>query len=345
MDLSLTTDQENLRKVFASAFRSKNGAHEARAAEPLGFDISTWKRLIQTGAPGMGVNAKLGGGGALLADLIVIIEEMGAAISPIPLIEHIVATRLIANFDLPEELIAGSKIITLALKPPKDGIALTCPNGAISNYVVALDDDRLLITSDDPPMAALPNHACLPLAHRKILHGTILTRGAEAQTAYNYALDEWRILTASALVGMARKALELGVNYAKERQQFGRPIGSFQAIQHLLADLPGLIDGARLLTSKAAWAGDRDGAGTIDLDNNNISDFSVLATMALVQSGESAGVATDRSLHVHGGYGFSSEYDIQLYYRRARALPLLLADPSRECRRLAELLMTPGPMS
>ncbi|MEO2085899.1 MAG: acyl-CoA dehydrogenase family protein, partial [Acidimicrobiales bacterium] len=135
----------------------------------------------------------------------------------------------------------------------------------------------------------------------------------------------------------------LGVDYARERRQFGRPIGSFQAIQHLLADLPGLLDGARLLTAKAAWAGDRAVAGqtgVADIGDNEITDFATLACMALVSAGEAATTATDRSLHVHGGYGFSEEYDIQLYFRRARALTVVLDDPARECRRLADMLLT-----
>ena len=90
----------------------------------------------------------------------------------------------------------------------------------------------------------------------------------------------FRSLAASTLVGITRTALDLGVDYARERHQFGRPIGSFQAIQHLLADLPGLLDGARLLTAKAAWAGDRAVAGqtgVADIGDNEITDFATLA--------------------------------------------------------------------
>jgi alkylation response protein AidB-like acyl-CoA dehydrogenase len=125
------------------------------------------------------------------------------------------------------------------------------------------------------------------------------------------------------------------------RYQFGVPIGSFQAVQHGLADLPALIDGARLLTHKAAWAGDEPGPGVCDVDDCTITDFDSLAGMAFVFAAETATRATDRSLHFHGGYGFSEEYDIQLYYRRARGWALVLDDPSRECLRLADRLFGP----
>jgi alkylation response protein AidB-like acyl-CoA dehydrogenase len=150
------------------------------------------------------------------------------------------------------------------------------------------------------------------------------------------------VLVAAALGGIADAALDLGVEYAKARQQFGVPIGSFQAVQHGLADLPALIDGARLLAHKAAWAGERTEPGRCDVDDNDVTDFSSLASMAFLFATDAAARATDRSLHVHGGYGFSAEYDIQLYYRRARGWPLVLDDPGRECLRLADRLWGPS---
>jgi len=108
-----------------------------------------------------------------------------------------------------------------------------------------------------------------------------------------------------------------------------------------LADLPVLIDGSRLLTHKAAWAGDGGGSGVIDVDQSMIEDFGTLASMAFVFSSDAAAHATDRSLHYHGGYGFSEEYDIQLFYRRARGWALVLDDPTRESLSLADRLFAP----
>ena len=161
---------------------------------------------------------------------------------------------------------------------------------------------------------------------------------AELMNAYN----SQRVGAGTVALGLAAGAHDRAVSFVKDREQFGRPVGSFQAVQHLLADLPGLVDGAHLLTAKAAWAGDRATAGiagVLDVDANDVTDFEALAAMALLTAGEAAALATDRSLHVHGGYGFSEEYDIQLYYRRARALSYLLDDPARESRRLAGMFL------
>ncbi len=342
MDLNLTEDQETIRGVFAAFFNRETGPERARASEPFGFDSEAWERLKETGAPGMGVSEANGGAGASLADLVVVATEAGAHIAPLPLIDHQVAARLLATVSTCDEnVLSGTTIAGLVVRPMNGEIAHTVPTGSVANFLIALVDDRLVATNT-PPGIHLPNHGCLPLAHRDFAGATLLAEGLEAVAAHHRATDEWRTLTAATLVGIAREALLLGVDYVKQREQFGRPVGSFQAIQHLLADLPGLIDGAHLLTAKAAWAGDRASAGVpgvLDVDANDVTDFAALAAMALVAAGEAATVATDRSLHVHGGYGFSEEYDIQLYYRRARGLSYLLDDPARECRRLSSILL------
>jgi hypothetical protein len=162
---------------------------------------------------------------------------------------------------------------------------------------------------------------------------------ADADRAFEAALVEWQLLTAAALVGIASTALDLGVAYATERHQFGVPIGSFQAVQHALADLPGRIDGARLLVHQAAWALDGGGDGVVDIGDEHIEDGATLAAMAFLFASDTASDATARSLHVHGGYGFSEEYDIQLLYRRARGWPLVAGDLGTHYQRLADRLL------
>ncbi len=341
MDLSLSDDQRVIRDVFADFFAREAPAPVARAAEPLGFDRGLWERLLSTGAPGMGAAEHDGGGGATLSDLIVIIEELGRSIAPVPLIEHLVASRLHPV----EPVVTGDLIATIALRPADAaGTWRLVPAGAIADIVIGVDGDELVAVRSDPPGRAPVNHASAPLADRSARGGTGTVIGPASMI--DLALDEWRTLTAAALVGIGDTAMAIGVEYVKSRKQFGVPIASFQAVQHGMADLPILVEGARLLTHRAAWAGDRavpGTTGTTDVDDNEIDDFATLAGMAFVFAAQAAAHATDRSLHFHGGYGYAQEYDIQLYYRRARGWALVLDDPTNEYRRIADrLLGSPG---
>jgi alkylation response protein AidB-like acyl-CoA dehydrogenase len=319
--------------VFTGFFAKESPISVVRAAEPLGFDRALWSKLLETGAPGMAAPEQDGGGGADLSTLVVIAEAFGRAIAPVPLVEHLVASRLLPIPDI----ISGSVIATIALHPADaDGTWSLVPGGAVADLVIGIEGDDLVAVHSAAPGVAPRNHASAPLADRNAYDGDRIHVGPAA--AFARALDEWKVLTAASLVGVAAAALDMGVEYVMARHQFGVPVGSFQAVQHGLADLPVLVDGSRLLVHKAAWAGDRKEAGAVDVDDNDISDFSTLASMAFVFTADAAAHATDRSLHYHGGYGFAEEYDIQMFYRRARGWSLVLDDPSRECVRLADRL-------
>jgi len=336
MELGLSEDQKVIGEVFGGFFTKESPASVARAAEPLGFDRELWVRLGALDAPGMGAPEAAGGGGARLSELVVVAEALGRAIAPVPLIEHIVASRALAA----EDVVRGAAIATISLRPAAaDGTWRLVPAGAVADVVIGIDGEELVAVRSAPPGDGPRNHACSPLADRSARAEDREVIGDRA--AFDRAVDEWKTLTAAALVGIAATALDMGVEYVLARHQFGVPVGSFQAVQHGLADLPALIDGSRLLTHKAAWAADRPEPGVCDVGDNDITDAAALASMAFVFAGDTAIQATDRSLHYHGGYGFSAEYDIQLYYRRARGWSLVFDDPQKECLRLADRLFGP----
>ncbi|MXW60579.1 MAG: acyl-CoA dehydrogenase [Acidimicrobiaceae bacterium] len=340
LDFSLSVDQEAIADAFGAFFAAESPIDVVRGAEPLGYSPRLWQKLGSLEAPGMSVPPHAGGGGATLSDLVVVAEALGESIAPVPLGEHWVASRAYPT----PEIVSGDQIAAIALRPADaEGIWRLVPGGAVAGVVVGVDGDELVAVHSSAPMVSPRNHGSAPLADRSARGGQRVVLG-EAADLDRY-LDLWRVLTAAALVGIAERAMRMGVDYVLERHQFGRPIGSFQSIQHGLADLPALVDGGRFLAHKAAWAFDAglvDGAGVIDMDEGNITEFAPLAAMALVHAADAAAVSTDRSLHYHGGYGFSLEYDIQLYFRRARGWANIIGDPSTERRRLADLLWGPA---
>jgi alkylation response protein AidB-like acyl-CoA dehydrogenase len=335
---TLSDDQLSIRDLFADFFRRQSPTSVVRAAEPLGFDKDLWQRLITTGATGMGVSEDAGGGGSTLSDLVVVAEELGRAIAPVPLLEHQVAAR--AHPD--PALVSGERIAAFAPRPADaDGLWSLVPGGAVADVVLGLDGNEFVAVSSPPPGTGPANFGCSPLADRSARSGERIVLGEAEQFARTR--DEWLVLLSAALTGIATSAMDIAVTYVNERHQFGVPIGSFQAVQQGLADLPGMIAGAQLLVHKAAWAADTAGdesASNIadDVDDNAIRTPAALASMAFVFASDVAAAATDRSLHYHGGYGFAEEYDIQLFYRRARGWALAYSDQDRESRRLADQL-------
>lgn len=327
MRTRLTDDEIAVRDAFGDFFANESPPEVVRrAASGSGIDPVLWAGLSAMGAPGMALPEAVGGAGATLIDLAIVAEVAGAHLAPVPLIEHAVAARALARSghtgDLMTRLAEGSAIATVALRAPRDGTARLVPAGAVADVVLHRVDGSTGVTQSAPPGVKLPNTADLPLAHRDLADPDTVDLD---QGGWDRTLDEWRALTAVAYIGLARRALEIGVAYAKERIQFGVLIGSFQAVQHGFADAGTRVEGAHLLAQRAVWALETQQPGA-----------SRLAGMALLFAAESARFATDRALQYHGGYGFSEEYDIQLYHRHATAWLLQLGEPAAEYARLAD---------
>jgi alkylation response protein AidB-like acyl-CoA dehydrogenase len=330
MDLRPSAEQEQLVDAFASLYAKQSSIEAVRAAEPHGFDAELWARLGEMGATAMAAPEADGGWGATMLDLALIAEQQGRFLAPAPVIETQATARLLARLATPAaaEVLAaaleGSQLVSMALRPAAAGELRFVPAGLVANTVVARVDDRIVaVTPIDP--TPVENLGAVPVADLQVAGAVELAAGPGAVEAYEVAIDEWLALTANALVGIGARGLEIGVDYVKERHAFGVPIGSFQSIAHHLADSATAIDGARLLAWEAAWAfGAEPGRAR------------QLANMAFGFAYESARDATYRALHYHGGYGFMMEYDIQLYYRRARAWATVFGDPVTAYGRVAD---------
>jgi alkylation response protein AidB-like acyl-CoA dehydrogenase len=255
------------------------------------------------------------------------------------MIEAMVAANLLAAVggqdDVLAEIATGAVLPTIALASVTGEVARMVPAGAVADLLVVLRGDELLVSRRDgarPHVPAAPNLANAPIASWD-LDGpaAVIAEGQRARRLHADAVSEWQVLTAAALSGLGASALEQGVDYVKQRHAFGVPLGWFQSVQHRLADVATAGEGAELLCREAAWAratGDPRAAA--------------LAIMALLFAGESAFQTCRASLQFHGGYGYTLEYDIQLFFRRAKAWPLALGSPAVRYQRLADLLYRPG---
>lgn len=324
MKLDLSEDQRILSDGFRKFFETESAIARVRAAEPLGFDPGLWKALGEMGAIAMRLPGEDGFG---LFEAALVMEEAGRHLASGPLAEAIVAARLLALIGGEDELLArasaGEAVLTLALHPASASAQLV-PGGAVADAILFRDGDGIRLAEQAARPSSPLNHGSNPLAELVLagpdaLPSRLLASGADAVARFEAAREEWKLLTAFSIAGTARRALEIAGDYAKERVQFGRPIGSYQAVAHPLADAITDIEGADLLNRWALTSvaqGEGDAAAAI--------------SMAFWWAAQSSSRAVATALHTHGGYGLTLEYDVQLYHRRAKSAALILGDPRDE---------------
>lgn len=337
MDLSPTDEQRALIDSYGALYAKESTTARVRAAEPDGFDPALWAVLVGTGVIEMSVEEASGGWGGSLLDLALVAEQQGRHLAPAPVIEAQVAARLLSRVptrpatSLLGRVLTGDALVTLALHRRTGGELPLVPAGSVANAVVCLDGDRLLAVDVAGGRRGVANLGCLPVADVEAGDVSVLLEGAAAAAVYEEAIDEWLALTACALCGLGSRALEIGVDYVKERHAFGVPIGSFQAVAHGLADAATAVEGGTLLAREAAWSSWADHRR-----------FRQLASLAFGFTTEAARQSSYRSLHYHGGYGFMLEHDIQLYFRRAKAWPAQFAEPDVAFARAEAARLSPG---
>ncbi|HTK65693.1 MAG TPA: acyl-CoA dehydrogenase [Pseudonocardia sp.] len=319
-DPFLTEEQRALRDSVASAMR-RDGA-PGGAGSAGSFDEGLWKDLCSIGVPELGVPLDDGSENRTppMLDSLVVAQLCGRELAAVPVVESIVAARLLHRCTerTPwwDRIVSGELIATLAPRPAVGGVAGLVPSGAIAPVVIALDGEELVAVRSEPPPAQATT-AGLPLADRVIGDGVagervVLARGVDAVERHRSAVVEWKALAAGLLAGIASASLAIAVDYVQQRHQFGAPIAVNQAVRHRLADLAARVDGALLIAREACRA------------HTDVPDRAELVSeMAFAFCGATARDAAAEGLHLHGGYGFTLEYEIQRYLRWAKSWSLL----------------------
>ncbi|GAB7068041.1 acyl-CoA dehydrogenase family protein [Mycolicibacterium hodleri] len=275
-----------------------------------GYDDALWTLLCeQVGAAALVVPEELGGAGGELADAAVVVEALASALVPTPLLGTTLAELALLAADEPdvdalEALAAGTSIGTVVFDR---GYVL---NGDVADVVLACVDGRLERWTSFTAHPAVTMDPTRRLA--RVDAGDTVTIGSDPGLA-----DVAAILMAAEQIGAAARCLDLTVAYTKERVQFGRPIGSFQALKHRMADLYVLVQTARALVDDA------------------VADPSpTAAALARVAASEAFTTVAGEAIQMHGGVGITWEYDVQLYFKRAHGSAQLLGPPRDFLRRL-----------
>ncbi len=327
MNLEPSPEHRQIAEAVGRFLDQESSMARVRAALPSGFDPALWKGLAGMGVLGMRVSEAAGGLGLGLFEAALVMEEAGRTIVSGPLAEAIVAARLLGRLAVQPDLLAqamsGERILTIALH---DEDHVWVAGGAVADRVLARHGDAILLVEPGEVMG-IATLGSTPLARIALGGGAVIAQGPDAVAAFEAAVEEWKLLTAAALAGLARQAVTLASAYTSERIQFGQPIGAYQGISHPLADISVEVDGARL----SVW-------GVIRAIADGQADAAASLSLAYWFACTTATRAVRHSLHCFGGYGLTVDYDIHLFNLRAKAWPLVLGDPERELSRAARRL-------
>jgi alkylation response protein AidB-like acyl-CoA dehydrogenase len=362
VDFDFNDDQKALRDAVRDALAGMVDAPGllAMAADGGRMPDELWTRIADLGWPGLLVLEEHGGLGLGLVDMTVVCEEMGRVPLPGPYFSSAVFATLAASRLGAEELLAdlatGAKRGTVAVDElgtsgdpfaaiktratkagdgwTLTGLKATVPDVATADWVivVAADDDGLAAYLVEGAAAdSVPGMDPTRDLGRLELSGSPARRlGPEGdQTALlRRIVDDASVMLCAELVGSAEAAFELAAEYSKNRVQFGRPIGTFQAVKHMAAEMLQDLTLARVITHYAAWCSDVDDA-----------DRELAAGMAKSWVAEAAIHVTGTSIQVHGGVGFTWECPAHFYYKRAKATDLVLGKQAWQRARVADLLL------
>ncbi|KUI20554.1 acyl-CoA dehydrogenase [Mycobacterium sp. GA-1285] len=331
LDYSLSDDHQALQAAYKDFFKTHCSIETVRAAEASGFDKSLWERLCTMGATTMALPEKMGGDGATLVDLTLVAEEIGRSLAPVPWIDHVSAARLLGRLGAVDpDVVSGKQIV--GLDPQQDstsGVRLL-PSGSVADHIVLRDGDDVVKLTFATRPTKVDNIGRLPMAWIDPAAAdsrTVLASGADALAVYQRALDEWRVLSGAALVGLVEETMTIAAEFAKTRYTLGVPISTLQAISHPLANIAITVQGGRNLVRRAAWF----------LDNEP-GERPELAPSAFVFMAEEASKAATMAVQVQGGLGVSAEAAASAYLLRARGWALAGGDPAASAKYIAGIV-------
>jgi alkylation response protein AidB-like acyl-CoA dehydrogenase len=367
MNFAFSDEQEELRTGVRRFLAEKSPETEVRRLMETedGYDPAVWSQMAdQLGLQSLTIPEEFGGSGFSYVELVVVLEEMGAALLCAPFFSTVAlaANALLTSGDdeakksyLPG-IASGETIATLAITEDNgkwdfsgielaaskssdgwtlDGHKMFVIDGHIANLIVvaartaagvslfAVDGEAAGLTRTSlPTMDQTRKQARLEFSSTP---ATLIGVDGGAEAGLSKTLDLAAVALAAEQVGGAQHVLDASVEYAKTRIQFGRPIGSFQAIKHKCADMLLEVESAKSAAYYAAWAAAEDS-----------DELPVVASLSKSYCSEAYFHSAAENIQIHGGIGFTWEHPAHLYFKRAKSSELLLGDPAYHRELLAQ---------
>jgi alkylation response protein AidB-like acyl-CoA dehydrogenase len=313
------------RDFLASRFTSEKVRELAESESP--YDDGLWGEICELGWAGIALSEEHGGQGLGAIEAVILAEEMGYALAPSPWISNLAAGIFIETAGSDEQrgrwlpgIASGSERAAAAFTPDDEPVVGAAGGASV---LVLNDGERAKLTEpDDADLERLDLIDTTRAYYRVSASG-----GDSLPGEVDRAAETSVVLLAAELVGVAARALEVAVAYAKEREQFDRPIGAYQAVSHRLAEMLWDVEESRSLVYYAGWAADAQP-----------ESLPLAASMAKARASDAATSVTHNAIQTFGGIGFTWEHDIHFFLKRARVSAQLLGTPGQHRERVAALV-------
>jgi alkylation response protein AidB-like acyl-CoA dehydrogenase len=329
MNFDFSDDQQAIKRtakdLLADRFKLE---HVRELAEAGGYDEDVWKELCELGWPGIFIDEAYGGQGLGVVELIILMEELGYALAPLPFLSNAAAGLVIQAAGSEEQKqrwlpgIASGELSAAAGLLRGDEAKLV-PDGAEAEVIALCGPDGVRVVersaAEVEPVATMD-------ATRRFARVRANGAGEALEGDPGPGIGAGLLAVSAELTGVAQRAMEMAVEYARDRKQFGRPIGSYQAVSHRCAQMLLETEGARSATYYGAWTADAEP-----------ESLELAASMAKAYASDAGWRVCSSSLQVHGGIGFTWEHDLHFFLKRSKVNALLWGSASEHRERVAEL--------
>ena len=322
MNFDLTEDQQDIKRTAREFLSARYKLEEVRRLaleEERGFTDAQWEEIVQLGWPELALRDS----GLGIVELAVVAEELGYTCAPTPLASTWAAGLLLDAAGEGARL-DGGKRGTVAqwdddtdgapdrssLGPELRGVKIAVPDAAAADVIVvtAAGGRHFAVGAGDVEIEPVETLDTTRRLYTVTLDGPPADELTGDHDAFSRAWHAIAVMTAAESVGLGQRAMEMAVAYAKDRTQFERPIGTYQAVSHACAQMLLEVEGARSAVLWAAWALDHDP-----------STAGVATNVAKAYASDCGARVTEASLQVHGGIGFTWEHDLHFFHKRAQA--------------------------
>jgi alkylation response protein AidB-like acyl-CoA dehydrogenase len=327
VDFGFSDEQQAIKETAREMLGARSPLAKVRdAAEARAYDEALWSEIRELGWPGIAIAEEHEGQGLGMVELAILCEELGYACAATPFLSNAAAGLFVEHAGSDEQrerwlagIASGEARGAAAFEPRSNDLVVDAEGAA----VLVLNDGDQAILAEPGEVQIEPVE--LIDATRSYARVTA-SRGQELPGEVEAAADRAVVALAAELTGIAQRAMEIAIAYAKERQQFGRPIGAYQAVSHRCAQMLYDTEEARSLTYYAAWAADAEP-----------QTLPVACSMAKARASEAAWQVTNDALQTLGGIGFTWEHDLQFLLKRAKVGAELLGPARLHRERVASL--------